>query len=791
MLIEELEKRANGNSLSQQAAKSLLRFAEIVAGKAKEHAKRIIIQMPEFDLHDEVHLSSVLANLEQIIGQHALSKLSLYELFFLYSASQLHDVGMALPDWEIGVIEAIEAENNCDAGSWKMEFNTSGQGPLAMSVAKELIKKHALKIYGDFESVARWFFAPDSEDHLVEYLANTVMQYQEFRSGFTKKLKSLIGDELSKYVQSLRIDFIRQTHHLRSHHYVKSLGRHMPEEIMQPWGEAIAHDLAAICQAHGEPMAYVEKMKTDAQYVGAETANLQFVASLLRVADIVHFSFDRAPSVLSYEMQFRTEESFVHWAVKQQGVNYNIAESGDVGKKTVKFRAYCTKPRHYYALHKYLDWVDHELVNYARVSRRWELAFGKQQSERWSIPLADEVDRTGIEFDAEKFVPVRGLSFSLDQKRILELLMGVRLYKDKYACLRELYQNALDACKCMIALSEGKENGHVEFWLELKDSGKNVYLCCMDNGVGMTKDIIVNHLLRIGNSYYTSAAFERLRISHQRSFTPTSQFGIGILSCFMLGDSLDIVTRPMQEFADDTTPIRCTVDGVHENFYYAPPDPVDMEIIGKHGTIVRVRLTDPGSMTDSNDGKIWFRHFALRTAHGFQDVNKILFADWDKHIHRIVTKFVSLPQRDVNISVRLVDGKREPIVRWDIPFQWEEFSILKSDVLMIEEFRRKNRFGDFRDQDASEYGIQVYFCTIEHEGVEFSWLLELPSKEERVHNNQGNGGLPSFGAPGLSVDGVHIEQHSLGSNDNLDWLCYNGHLNFAGDIRPVLSIDRM
>ena len=76
----------------------------------------------------------------------------------------------------------------------------------------------------------------------------------------------------------------------------------------------------------------------------------------------------------------------------------------------------------------------------------------------------------GYEHDSDKFVPVRGLSFSLEQKRILELLMGVRLYKDEHACLRELYQNSLDACKCMIALSDAREEGQVEFWLERRNA---------------------------------------------------------------------------------------------------------------------------------------------------------------------------------------------------------------------------------------------------------------------------------------------------------------------------------
>ncbi|NHQ60112.1 hypothetical protein G9409_05830 [Chlorobium sp. BLA1] len=795
MLIEELKKREDGDSMSHQAAKSLNHFAELITSNAKDHAKRILSQLPEFDLHDDVHQSAVLTNIEQIVGQLTLSKLSSYELFFLYAASYLHDVGMALPDWELNVIEAVETENNKDDVSWKIEFRTNGQGAFAISTARQLIKKHSSEIYRNFESVSKWFFAPDSEDRLIEHLANTVVQYQDFRSGFSSKLKSLVGSELSNEVKALRIDFIRHSHHSRSYSYVKGLGRHIPEEIMQPWGTAIAHDLAFICQAHGEPIAFVEKMKTDAKYVGAETANLQFVALLLRIADILHFSFDRAPSVLASEIQFRSEDSFIHWAIKQQGVNYDISESGEVGKKTVRFRAYCLKPRYYYALHKYLDWVDQELVNYARVSRRWELSFGKPQSERWSIPLADEVDRSGVGFDKDKFIPVRGLSFTLEQKRILELLMGVRLYKDKYACLRELYQNSLDACKCMIALSDGKEKGRVEFWIERKDSGKVVYLCCMDNGVGMTKDIIVNHLLRIGNSYYSSSSFERLRNSHQHSFTPTSQFGIGILSCFMLGDSLDIVTKPMQEFADDTSAIRCVVDGVHENFYYAQPDDVDMELIGKHGTIVRVRLTEPESITDYNDGKIWFRYFADRTAQMFKNIEKPLFEGWDRHIHHVVTRFVSLPLLDVNVCVRLIDATRVPIIRWDCPFKWKEHGIDESDIIRLDEFCKvhgwSHGIGEFDKGDITESHNEIYFCKTDYEGVEFSWLLELPSRNEGASSISRYGTIPSFGVFGLSVDGVHIEHNSLVQNDLLHWLCYSGHLNFTGEIRPVLTVDRM
>lgn len=59
-----------------------------------------------------------------------------------------------------------------------------------------------------------------------------------------------------------------------------------------------------------------------------------------------------------------------------------------------------------------------------------------------------------------------------------------------------------------------------------------------DNGVGMDKDVIENHLMKVGSSYYSTAKFE----AEHRDFTPISRFGIGILTCFMISDDIEIVT---------------------------------------------------------------------------------------------------------------------------------------------------------------------------------------------------------------------------------------------------------
>jgi len=55
---------------------------------------------------------------------------------------------------------------------------------------------------------------------------------------------------------------------------------------------------------------------------------------LLRLGDIIHFSFDRAPLELRTSRLFKSEFSFLQWALKNNGTNYSI-ENGEI-----LFRAY-------------------------------------------------------------------------------------------------------------------------------------------------------------------------------------------------------------------------------------------------------------------------------------------------------------------------------------------------------------------------------------------------------------------------------------------------------------------
>lgn len=126
---------------------------------------------------------------------------------------------------------------------------------------------------------------------------------------------------------------------------------------------------------------------------------------------------------------------------------------------------------------------------------------------------------------------------TLDQDRVLELLVGENLYQDPGVFVRELLQNAIDAVRTRQRLDRNlprnwKPQINIHCWM---DPEGYHWFRIEDNGIGMNEDIIQKYFLKVGCSYYTSSDFQRekYRCNADEDYSPISRFGIGILSCFM------------------------------------------------------------------------------------------------------------------------------------------------------------------------------------------------------------------------------------------------------------------
>jgi hypothetical protein len=144
------------------------------------------------------------------------------------------------------------------------------------------------------------------------------------------------------------------------------------------------------------------------------------------------------------------------------------------------------------------------------------------------------------EIEAEGYTPM-DLKFSVDTSAALQLLTGNRLYADNRVFLRELVQNAVDACHLRKRLEPSYDPA-----ISIRFNDDISIVTVRDNGIGMDRQWIEKYFLTIGISLYQST---EVRNAHQRSridLSFISQFGIGFLSSFLVADKIVIKTRKVR-----------------------------------------------------------------------------------------------------------------------------------------------------------------------------------------------------------------------------------------------------
>ena len=773
-ILLELETRSKSDSNSLASRLNLL--ASDLIEKMSQHHKRVIQVMPEFDLHDDSHLEKVLLYMAQLIGSDKIKTLSDIELFLLVASAYMHDCGMAPPEWELELIKLTEGTDNVYA--YETSVKHDGKKPFSYTEAVDFIKSRKDIIYKNYKNeVSKWIFSENCEEDFIDALAKVLQEYQRFRNGYSDQIKQCIDNaSFPSLNMKIRIEFIRSQHHICAQRYVKNATPFFKSRIPEAWIGKLNSDLGSICQSHGEDYDYLQKLDTNSVYCADENANLQFIATILRLADICHYTSERAPSVLRNAKIFESEYSYKEWLVKDAFVSCKITDG------IISYYAYCDSPEKYYHLHKYLNWIDVEIANAYSLQREW--------STKYHLSIKD-VDRTGVDYDKSVFEPTKGLCFTLQQSKILKLLMGVGLYKDPYSCLRELYQNSMDACRCMQGRNNDSYNGKIEFGLMVRDDEK--YLYCLDNGTGMNKNIIEKYLLKIGNSYYMSAEFFREQAEKGRSFVPTSQFGIGILSCFMIADRLEIITK----MEHDNNCIVCCIDGPQENVYYRTAKSSENALIEVSGTCVRLRLKNTFAKELNNQpieklGLLLQYKKSNCLESEYESYNHI-YDIWSTHIYKYVNAFVGKSPKGIMTCCKMSDGAVVPIYDKPLALRIGDYGIEESDRNFIDFIISRRRFySDLTYSNLQDF-LKPYHLKVDEQGVEYDTIVTMPLPGmPEIDDDSALFGLLSVSSSNILVDGITVQSpNSKVDNVYFNGLEHSGQINFTDRQKPQLSVDRL
>ena len=413
--------------------------------------------VPQFTLHDAGHAQRVADRMAEIIPDYTFERLEPLECALLILSAYLHDMGMSPPRSELELYENLL-----------------------------------------FDGTTKGFEQAELET-FTGYLA------ERWRVTETPLGRDRRDHPRPRFVEQIITDWVRINHVRRGTHIVSE--HCLPKG---PWrfdymGVDYRPWLRRLCESHGEPPTALENHRSfGPEHIGQgpETCNLQYLAMVLRVADVIEFDRERAPEVLYHHQDINDWKSVSEWNKHLEVQAYWLQE------RQLHLTAHPSRAIYYSAIESMTRQVEDEIRACGRLARETGIPShpptGTDAKYIWDLRdtvLAEISEPPGsyVYIDA---------AFKPDTEQILKLFTGTELYSDPWAAFRELLQNAYDAVRERQARLRLRDVETGRPWkstslsemVEVRFEGRDgdVYLTCTDNGVGMEKEHIEEYILRTG-----------------------------------------------------------------------------------------------------------------------------------------------------------------------------------------------------------------------------------------------------------------------------------------------------
>lgn len=498
----------------------------------------------EYTKHDLSHVDEMLRIYAWLIPDNTKSQMSPADWLMLVSATYLHDVGLIVTRTEYDDRANSAFPTYCEAAQNSQDVEDREYGAYLKSLLPE-----------------------DREKFL----------YQEFvREHHAARIRSWLSDAPDASV-GFDPELVKELKALSSG--------------LDPFFVA---DLGLVCESHHRDDLYdTEKYPYSCPYGNSdeETANVQYAAICLRAADLLHITRERAPSIAWKLINPNNPASQREWAKQsavrrvkaQRGYNREGKQDPAAAKDTIEVHAEFSDPEGFFGLIGYLAVAEKELQS----CHSWAANSNVNHATNMEFPWR-YIDKTHVQasgFMSKKF------SFTFDEGKILDLLTGHTLYNDPSVVVRETLQNALDA----VRLQRMVGNCDCSPEVQVNWNSAAQLLEVIDNGTGMTLDIIEENFLRVGSSRYQENNFRR----QHPDFAPISRFGIGVLSAFMISDEVQVITcTPTEQSAREIS-----LRSVHGQYLIRmiPRSEVQVPELIKcdgHGTVIRIRARRSADLSD-------------------------------------------------------------------------------------------------------------------------------------------------------------------------------------------------
>lgn len=476
---------------------------------------------------------------------------------------------------------------------------------------------------------------------------------------------------------SLWQEYIRQTHATRSGVRTK--------QYFETIDTGVAEGIMRVCESHSLNFEELrDPLYPTILSVLREEVNLRALAVYLRLIDLFDLAQDRTPYVLWKYVAPQNPVSSMQWA-KHRSLQ-PITCPRYLEGRSIRVDGSTDDHEVFAALEDLHQYCETQLKGCNDILSR----------------MKDPRHNLGI-YSLDWHVAPRGFSpisiqFEFDRQNMFDILSNEIYQGDCYVFLRELLQNSIDAIRFRRAILQrkgfsSKDIGVIQFTVEHQENGY-IIVTCKDDGIGMDEYVIRNYLAVAGKSYYRSPDFEREGID----IDPISRFGIGILSCFMAADLVEIETYKDPYFPPTSPPLRIKIPALNRQFRteVLPPENA------KPGTTVRVYV-DPDKIASKSDDRPPAPFLVTPYLCAIAG-----FVEFPILVHENDRKTVILnPYQDAS-EARCRFGEQYEVTSISLNYPWYE-AILPQDISTARATLREERYDLKTDLKLHDYeGALVY-----------------------------------------------------------------------------------
>lgn len=532
---------------------------------------------PHYSRHDESHSKQILVNIERLLGDN-VHLLTATDTWLLLEAAYWHDIGMVVPQKDIA-----DALN-------QPAFRQYLEG-IRNSPNHEL---HKFSVNFDVRDMSKCFIGADSPIEAMDKFRQLMAEW--FRQHHTGRAEKIIqAPWASAGISSPRTELIPAR-------LYKLLGR--------------------ICQMHGVPFSEIlasNGLPFKEAGLAQEDCHPRFIACLLRMGDLLDLDDNRfCPVMQRIAGETRPQISKAH-EDKHASIRHLR-----IDQERIEVDAECETIEGYVETFKWFDWLKQEIQD--------QMTHWQEIVPNRTLGLLPMLGPMTVRLSGEQQILREGQrpQFSIDNEKAIALLQGHNLYSTKYACVRELLQNAIDASLIRLWLTENKNIDSAEWDNPFTSAARRILTstsinislietpCIMlirpkksiwtltieDNGTGISQTDLI-HMLRIGGSQRN---IQRQNIIDQMPewMKPSGTFGIGFQSVFLICDEITLTTKSI--FTNETLQVTM----------HSP-------IGKKQGLVIVKRLENDISQSNGTTIKIAFEldTFARSWSIGFRDVSSI------------------------------------------------------------------------------------------------------------------------------------------------------------------------